>query len=197
MSVLPFLREPTPARTAALEALEQALESPERDLWRTFVSQLERGLRRAALATLDRLVAAVEAYHDERRAAWVMAVWRARWDTGALERLPFPLVDRLIVPELRRGYAAKLPSYARWLRHTRQWRRVLAATSALLQVTPADAAQRWPYRAFRAEARLALGQSAAAQADLDALARSPHAIWQDRARRLRANIRTVGPSRQS
>ncbi|MBV8690985.1 MAG: hypothetical protein JOY57_04945, partial [Actinobacteria bacterium] len=66
MSVLPFLREPTPARTAALEALEQALESPERDLWRTFVSQLERGLRRAALATLDRLVAAVEAYHDER-----------------------------------------------------------------------------------------------------------------------------------
>jgi len=255
----------------------------------------------------------------------VVALCRARWDLRALERLPFPLVERLVVPELRRGYAGKLPAYARWLglvlgssdlgggrtrdelleaglsadgllrealaadpndakaraalirlydgdfdyylhdlpagvltdaasfardldhfeqlvaahgvaeryatrlrrwrfhsqawgdylrrraqfssyadylsevhpdrpealrallpwlRHSRQWRRVRAAASALLRQVPATSPERWHWLTYRAEAALALGDRVAAQADITELARSPQAVWQRRARQL-------------
>ena len=111
-------REPTPERAAALTAIEHGLDAADTQQWRTFIAQNEDGPRRQALATLDRLIEAIDAYPLERRAAWVVAVCRARWDVGALEQLPFPLLDRLVIPELRRGYAATLPEYARWLGQT-------------------------------------------------------------------------------
>jgi hypothetical protein len=71
-----------------------------------------------------------------------------------------------------------------WLRHKREWRQVQAAASQMLHEVPGDSPERWPWLAYRAEAALALGDSAAARADLSALALSPHAVWQNRARQL-------------
>src|SRR5438132_11508302 len=115
MSRLSLVREPTPERVTALAVVERRLDAAEGELWRTFIAQTEHGLRRQALATLDRLIGAVDAYPAERRATWVAALCRARWDAGALERVPFPLLERLVLPEPRRGHTAKLPEYARWL----------------------------------------------------------------------------------
>jgi hypothetical protein len=106
MSRLPLMRGPTPERAAALAAVERGLDAADSQLWRTFITQNERGLRRRALAALDRLLAAIEVYSLERRAAWVGAVCHARWDASALERLPFPLLDRQTNPEDAKARAA-------------------------------------------------------------------------------------------
>ena len=84
--------------------------------------------------------------------------------------------------------AADHPETARsllpWLRHKREWRQVQTAASQMLHEVPGDSPERWPWLAYRAEAALALGDRAAARADLSALALSPHAVWQNRARQL-------------
>jgi hypothetical protein len=92
----------------------EALAPPDQTRWRAYLELRAGGQRRAALAALGELLAAVRAYPEPRRRAWAVALSRARWDEGHLATLPYPLLEQVVAPELRRGVAAGEPDALRW-----------------------------------------------------------------------------------
>ncbi|MDP9352791.1 MAG: hypothetical protein M3P51_14810, partial [Chloroflexota bacterium] len=89
-------------------------------------------VRKSALRTLDAFVQQLEVAAPERRSEWVHAFCRAIWDRGVPEPVQQPLLVRVILPELRRGYEAQRTPYARWIAQFRQeiwgsWRQSLGA----------------------------------------------------------------------
>jgi hypothetical protein len=69
-------------------------------LWEHYLEQERRGLRDAALATLQEVLPQLEALDEPARAAWVEEVLRRKVDEG--ERIPIrvPLFDRVLYPVL-------------------------------------------------------------------------------------------------
>jgi hypothetical protein len=98
-----------------LRDLEDLLLPPEQALWREYLSHLARGLRGRALDVLGTFIERLQTYSPQESRTWVRAWCRAHLDEDADFLLPYPLFARIIGPELRRGYEAGEPDYARWL----------------------------------------------------------------------------------
>jgi hypothetical protein len=96
-------------------ALWAPLAPSEQRRWHDFRADLGHGLRRSALAHLAALLAAVGSYPETQRRAWAIALCRAHWDQEHLTAFAYPLLEQVVVPELRRGYEAGEAGYARWL----------------------------------------------------------------------------------
>jgi hypothetical protein len=97
--------------------IEDLLRPSEQALWHDYWRYLAQGLRRRALQAMETLDVRLQAYPTEVRQAWVRAWCRTHLDEDEDVdlRRPYPLLAHLIIPELRRGYEAGEPSYARWL----------------------------------------------------------------------------------